>query len=186
MTNLQQARHRLESERLLLRPLDEADCTERYVAWLADPQVNQWLETRWHEQTLDSIRSFVASIYGDPNAELFAIVRREDDLHLGNIKLGPVNWNHRCADISYFLGERDAWGKGFATEAIRRLVHFAFEELDLHRLQAGCYEGNQGSARVLEKVGFTRESCWRKQLLGPDGHWQDHWWFGLLAEEFTS
>jgi RimJ/RimL family protein N-acetyltransferase len=184
MNDLQHARHRLESERLVLRPLEVADCNPRYVAWLANPEVNQWLETRWREQDLASVRAFVASVDESPDAELFAIVRREDDLHLGNIKLGPVNWNHRCGDISYFLGERDAWGRGYATEAIRRLVAFAFGDLDLHRLQAGCYEGNRGSARVLEKVGFTREGSWRKQLKGPDGRWQDHWWFGLLAEEY--
>lgn len=175
----------LKSERLHLRPLEPEACGEAYRGWLEDPEVNQYLETRWRQQSLADIRAFVAAINADPANLLLGIHRAEDGVHIGNIKLGPVNRRHACADISYLLGERSAWGQGFATEAIRRVVAFAFAEVGLHRVQAGLYEDNRASAWALEKVGFIREGTWRRQLKGPDGRWQDHWWFGLLAEEFT-
>ena len=77
-----------------------------------------------------------------------------DQKHIGNIKIGPINWNHMAADVGYFIGSRDAWGKGLATEAVRRVTEFAFEELKLNKCNAGVYSGNPGSIRVLEKAGY--------------------------------
>ncbi len=93
-----------------LRLLELADCSARYVAWLADPRVNEFLETRYAEQTLEAIRSFVASTLESPHSYLFAILDPGGD-HVGNIKIGPVVPRHLYADVSYFVGERNAWGK---------------------------------------------------------------------------
>ncbi|TVR39923.1 MAG: N-acetyltransferase [Planctomycetota bacterium] len=178
---------RLYSPRLELRPLRMDDCGPRYLAWLENPAIHAWLETRWQPQSLDSIRSFVAAINDDPCSLLFGMLRAADQRHIGNIKLGPINPIHSCADISYFIGERDAWGQGFATEAIRAVVDFAFQHLALHRVQAGCYADNVGSMRALEKVGFQREGVWRQQLrvdAADTSSWQDHLWFGILADEW--
>src|SRR5439155_23209881 len=145
----------------------------RYCTWLADPQVNRYLETRWEAQTLDRITDFVQDMLASTDNYLFAIIERATDAHVGNIKLGPVNWHHGCADVSYFIGERASWGKGLATDAIRVVTEFGFSQLGLHRLQAGLYGSNVGSARALEKAGYGREATFRRQLRGPSG-WEDH------------
>ena len=62
----------------------------------------------------------------------------------------------RTAEIGYWIGE-PFWGKGIATEAVRQIVKYGFEELDLARIYAGIFEWNPGSMRVLEKCGFTLE-----------------------------
>lgn len=177
---------RFVGSRITLRLVTLADCTDRYVAWLEDPEVNRYLETRWSTQDLASVRSFVAGMLERDDSYLFAIVDNSAGSHVGNIKLGPIQPRHAFADVSYFIGERSAWGKGFASEAIRMVAGIAFERLDLHRVQAGLYEGNVGSARALEKAGFTMENRQRKQLrgAGPDA-WEDHVWYGLLREEWT-
>lgn len=176
---------RLVCERLVLRPLVDSDCGERYCSWLRDPDVNAWLETRWVSQDIISIKNFVHSSNANPEVVLLGIFRRHDDFHIGNVKLGPINKNHSCADISYFIGERSVWGQGYATETIRLVLKFAFEQLGLHRVQAGCYAANVASARALLKSGFKAEGVWRKQLKDADGIWQDHLWFGALAEEWS-
>lgn len=63
--------------------------------------------------------------------------------------------------MSYFIGEKNAWGKGFATEAIQLVTHFAFEQLHLHRLQAGLYASNIGSGKALEKAGYHLEAVFK-------------------------
>jgi [ribosomal protein S5]-alanine N-acetyltransferase len=166
-----------------LRLVTLADCNERYVAWLNDPQVNRYLETRWDEQTLTSVRGFVAAQIAANDSWLFAITVA--GAHLGNLKIGPVQPRHRYADISYFLGERSAWGQGHATNAIRIAVQIAFAILDLHRVQAGLYAGNVGSGKALEKSGFSLEGRFAAQLRGPDG-WEDHLWYGLVREHWQS
>jgi [ribosomal protein S5]-alanine N-acetyltransferase len=173
----------LTGQRVGLRPISLDDCTERYVAWLRDPEVNQYLETRWVEQTLDTVRAFVTSVSADPASHLMAITDAKSGHHIGNIKIGPIRKHHNYADLSYFIGDRDFWGRGYATEAIQLAIRLGFERLGLHRLQAGIYSGNLGGARALEKAGFIRDAVLHSQLLGPAG-WEDHVWYRLLRDEW--
>ncbi len=175
---------RLEGERVALRLVTLDDCNERYVAWLADPEVNRYLETRYAEQTLEMIRSFVSSMLASDHSYLFAIVESTTREHVGNVKIGPVVPRHLFADVSYFIGERSAWGKGYGTEAVRLVTRFGFERLGLHRCQAGFYESNIGSQRVLEKAGYTLEARLLKQLRIED-RWEDHVWYGALRDTWT-
>lgn len=167
-----------------LRLVTLGDCTQEYVDWLADKEVNAYLETRWSEQNLESIRHFVQLMSASPVNYLFAIFQKSTQCHIGNIKVGPIDTNHGYADVSYFIGEKSCWGKGYATEAIRLAADFAFTRLSLHRLQAGLYAGNRGSARALEKAGFLAEGVFRQQLLNSQGKHEDHHWFGLLRSEW--
>src|SRR5205814_2669717 len=84
-------------------------------------------------------------------------VRKDNDQHIGNIKLGPIHWIHRYAEIGLLIGEKSCWGQGYASEAIRLVTTYAFERLNLHKVTAGCYATNVGSVRAFEKAGFVRE-----------------------------
>jgi ribosomal-protein-alanine N-acetyltransferase len=170
-------------ERVLLRRVLEADCGPRYAAWLADPEVNRYLETRWSPQDAAAILAFVRAMRAAKDSLLLAIVARDDGAHIGNLKLGPIQARHAHADVSYFIGERDRWGRGYASEAIALACHVAFVDLGLHRVQAGLYAGNVGSARALEKAGFAAEGCFKAQLRGPRG-WEDHRWYGLVRDDW--
>lgn len=175
----------ITGRRVSLRPITLDDCTDRYVQWLRDPEVNQYLETRWVEQTLESVREFVSAVERDPASHLMAITDAGTGHHIGNIKLGPIRRHHNYADLSYFIGDRDFWGRGYATEAIQLAIRLGFERLGLHRLQAGIYATNVGGARVLEKAGFVRDAVLHQQLMGPSG-WDDHVWYRLLVDEWQS
>jgi len=175
---------RLSGEAVWLRPVELEDCTATYVGWLADPQVNRYLETRWSTHDLDTVRQFVSAMRNDADNVLFAICEAEGGTHVGNIKLGPVNWIHRYADISYFIGDRSFWSRGLATDAIRTVTGFGFEVLKLHRLQAGVYRSNGASARALERVGYALEGTLR-QKLRADSAWEDHLIYGITADQWT-
>jgi len=175
----------IAGRRVMLRPISLEDCTDRYVQWLRDPEVNQYLETRWMEQTIESVRAFVLAVAQDPSSHLLAIVEVETGRHIGNIKIGPIRPHHNYADLSYFIGDRDYWGRGYATEAIQLATRLGFERLGLHRIQAGAYAGNIAGARTLEKAGFVRDAVMHRQLMGPSG-WDDHVWYRLLEEEWRA
>lgn len=169
--------------KVALRLVTLEDCTPEYVDWLADPEVNRYLETRFRPQSLESVREFVTNSLDDPSSFLLAICDRADGRHVGNIKIGPIHPHHRFADLSYFVGERSRWGQGLASDAIRVASRIGFERLGLHRLQAGAYEGNTGSCRALLSAGYREEGRFRSQLLSHRG-WEDHLWFGLLREDW--
>jgi len=171
----------LESNSIKLRPLSEEDYSDEYLQWLNDMEINRYLETRWEEQNKEKIKSFLRSVKKDQNSILYGIFF--ENVHVGNIKIGPINWNHKHADVSYFIGSREVWGKGLATQAVQRVTRFAFEDLGLNKCNAGVYSGNPGSSRVLEKVGYTLEGCLKHELMGPEG-WEDHLLYGYLRKDF--
>lgn len=176
---------RFRGRLVTLRLVTLADCTPLYVAWLNDPAVNRHLETRWRPQSLESVTAFVKDQLNAPLSYLFAILESAGERHVGNIKVGPIDLDHLCADISYFLGDRSIWGRGYSTEAIGLAVDLAFSRFELHRIQAGVYASNAASCRVLEKAGFRREGIWRQQLRVPEG-WEDHLFYGMLREEWAA
>ena len=172
----------LKADSIELRPLMESDYNDEYLSWLDNEEINRYLETRWEKQNEEKIRSFIKSMENSEDSILFGIFF--DQRHIGNIKIGPVNWHHLHADVSYFIGSKEAWGKGLATEAVGRVTQYAFEDLRLNKCNAGVYSGNPGSSRVLEKVGYTLEGCLKKELMGPKG-WEDHLLYGYLREEYS-
>jgi ribosomal-protein-alanine N-acetyltransferase len=171
----------LSTSSILLKPLTEDDYSEAYLNWLDDESINRYLETRWEKQTEEKIKFFIKTVEMDYDSVLYGIIVANE--HIGNIKLGPINWHHKHADISYFIGSKNYWGKGLATEAVAMVARFAFEELELNRCKAGIYSGNIGSAKVLEKVGFKLEGCLKNELYGPDG-WEDHLLYGYLNSDY--
>lgn len=148
------------TSRIYIAPLTEVHCTEAYVAWLNDPAVSRFLETRHQVQTLESVRSFVAAVNARDNEHLFGIFRR-DQLHIGNIKVGPIHPFHRVGDVSLFIGQRDCWGRGYATEAIVALSDLAFRQLGAEKLSASMYAENRASTRAFEKAGYVHEGVRR-------------------------
>ncbi len=150
---------------MLLRPLTLDDVSEQYVAWLNDPRVNRYLETRYEGQTLDTVRAFVKAQSAAENSVLFGIFLRENERHIGNIKLGPVMDHQPVADVSLFIGDVDCWGRGYATEALGQVVEYAFRERGLIKLSAGAYAANEASVAAFKKVGFQVECVQRRHYL---------------------
>lgn len=149
--------HPISDGTITLRCLQRDDVGDRYLAWLHDPEVNRYLEVRHAlPGSVDELWSYVDSINRSEHSVLLGIFGPHGG-HLGNIKLGPVDLQHLQADIGILLGDRNEWGKGYATMAFRLIGQLAFQHLGLHRVTAGIYSVNLGSIRALEKAGFTRE-----------------------------
>ena len=174
---------RLVGSNVYLRVLEMSDCGERYLTWLRDPEVNRFLETRFVEQTEATIKDFVTEMRKGPDNYLFGIVHLETERHIGNIKVGAVNHIHKHCEVGYFIGAKEMWGKGVATEAIRLATQFAFERLGLHRCAAVVDVDNPASARALERVGYKREGTMREKLF-MDERWNDQFMYGILRHEF--
>jgi [ribosomal protein S5]-alanine N-acetyltransferase len=165
-----------------LRPVTLDDVTPIYVAWLNDPVVNRYLETRFATQTLETVATYVRSTIANPLEHFFAICLGVERRHVGNIKVGPIKHPHRLADVSLFIGDRDAWGRGVAKVAIGLISRFAIRDLQLSKLSAGVYAPNVGSAKAFLSNGYLQEAVRRKHLLLDDQP-IDLLEFGLCADE---
>lgn len=176
---------RITSQRLEFRELRPEDVTPAYVAWLNDPEINRFLETRFVPQDMGSIRAFVAAQAANSDAFLLRIALHDCGTHIGNIKLGPINRHHASAQISLLIGSRAHHGQGYATEAIRAVTEWGFDAHGLARIEAGCYADNLGSLRAFLKAGYTVEGFRRAAVITTDDTRSGVFWFARLAEDPT-
>lgn len=154
---------RIETGRLLLRSMEETDAEPHYVRWMNDPETLRYTESRYTAHSAEEIRSYIAAMWSDPDSLFLGMEIADDHRHIGNIKIGPIDWHHRTGDIGLLIGEADCWGKGYAFEAISALAGYAFENLGLEKLTAGVYAPNIGCIRAFERAGFMREGIRRSQ-----------------------
>lgn len=168
------------TEPVALRDLTLDDVTERYVAWLNDPEVNAALESRFTAQTLETVREFVSAHAGREDVLMLAVIE-PGGRHVGNVKVGPLSSHHGTADLGLFIGEREVWGRGYATSAIRQATALAFERLGARKLTASCYTGNVGSAAAFRRAGWTEEGVRPGQFVAADGSVQGQLMFGTFS-----
>jgi len=114
---------------------------------------------------------------------VFALENRNNNHWMGLIGLQLRELKFRSAEVWFKILPAN-WGDGFATESLHRILTFAFMELNLHRVEAGCAIENIASARVLEKAGMEREGIKRK-ILPIRGEWADAYSYAILEEEFN-
>lgn len=168
-------------EKVVLATLDESASQECYLSWLRDNEVTRYLEVRYAPlSSSEAIRDYVVNINRSENNLLLGIFSRSENLHVGNIKLGPIDWRHLRGEIGLLIGDKTVWGHGFASEAIRLMARYAFETLHLAKLTAGCYAGHIGSAKAFLKAGFSLEATLPSHLIF-EGQRVDKQVFGLLA-----
>ena len=180
--NKNQDAHFIDGERIYLREVRESDVNEHYYRWMNDNETTQYLESRFFPNSLSAILGFVRSFDGNVNNVFLAVIDKKNGQHIGNIKLGPIQWIHRTAEVGILLGEKEYWGKGFATEALKLLSNYAFNKLNLRKLTAGCYNLNKGSEALFLKAGFAVEGV-RPQQFFFNGQYVDYVLLGLINEK---
>jgi RimJ/RimL family protein N-acetyltransferase len=155
----------LETERLLLRPLTPDDAAT--VARLAGSrEIAHTTISIPHPYSEDQARGWIGAHTGQSATGkeiVFGVVTREDVQLIGAVGLREIDTEHSQAELGFWIAVQ-AWGKGYATEATRRVIRYAFEELKLNRVYAHHMVRNPASVKVLEKLGMKREGLLRQRV----------------------
>jgi RimJ/RimL family protein N-acetyltransferase len=173
----------MRGSKVYLRPLERTDLNETYLGWLNDAEVTRYLETGTFPSTMHDLEKFYEGVTGSKTEVIFAIADRKSHRHVGNVKLGPINWVHRGAMFGIMIGDKGLWGKGVGEEATRLMVDYAFRRLNLNRVTLGVFAEHKSAVRCYEKVGFRVEGTVRQDLF-RDGEYKDRLWMGLLRSEY--
>jgi ribosomal-protein-alanine N-acetyltransferase len=173
----------LETERLILRKLSLEDVKDIFE-YASIPEVSEFLPWDRHK-TIDDTIAFL-KIVEEQFAELKFIVlgielKTENKL-IGTIALRNWDKSDRCIDIGYVISNK-YWNRGLATEAVKEIIKFGFEELSGNRIEAHCDEDNKASYRVMEKSGMKFEGTLRQKVLLKN-KFTSMKFYSILREEF--
>ena len=174
----------LATPRLILREFRQSDF-DAVREYDCDPEVLRYERdyTPTESQTQAMLDRVLQDIVQTPRTHYrFAITLRPEDVNRGRISLTLNNASIREYEIGWTLHRR-YWGQGYATEAAREVMDFAFIMLKAHRVVAFCHAENRPSARVMEKLGMQREGCIRETVWLNDA-WHDELVYSILEQEF--
>lgn len=171
----------LKTERLVLRPTRMADAEALLPAFRDGETMRYWAHNPIN--SLNEMRAIIARNLPPQNRAQgsFAITRD------GERAIGCINFyseRDAMSGLGYIL-DKAWWGRGFVAEAVRAAVDHGFEGLELHRIWLEIDPRNQGSIRVAEKCGFTREGIARKSFL-LNGEYVDSVFYAMLREDWLS
>jgi RimJ/RimL family protein N-acetyltransferase len=163
--------------RLRIRPFERADWPDLY-AYLSVPEVRvfvpEWPETE--EQT----REFVAKNVDEPRE--YALVLRNGGTFVGHVSFGPW-FGPKTHELGWAVAPPHQ-RRGYATEAARAVLAYAFETAGLHRVIVTMNPENKASVGVAEKLGMRKEAHFRRGHRQPDGRWTDELFYALLEDEW--
>ncbi len=172
----------LKSNRLLFKELDAGCVSTKYVDWMNDVEINKNLESRFVKNNIETIKKFVSQVQQDRKSFLFGIYESDSMNHIGNIKLGPINKYHNRSSIGLVIGDKDSWGRGYATESIQSITNFGFKQMKLVKIFASCYENNIASKIAFEKAGYKVEGFFSNYVNSSTGR-EGVWWMGISVDE---
>jgi len=171
----------LIGERVYLKPLEREDLV--YIRrWANDPEIRGLTgeATPMSEAGADE---FLERVRRESDRIWFVVALRENDQPIGEAGLLRMFHPWRNTDLTLIIGDKDAWGQGYGTEAINLLLDYAFGYLGFHRVSVGVVGFNERAIRFYEKAGFRKEGIER------EGYYYNHKYhdfvmMSILEDEF--
>lgn len=173
----------LHTARLRLRPFNDSDADALFALHSNAYVLRFWDAPPWGERSrADQFVTTCREIAEAGTGTRLAVDRVSDGAFIGWCSLTRWNSIYASASMGYCFDDA-AWGRGYATEAARALLQWAFDTLQINRVQAEADTRNAASARVLEKLGFVREGTLREHCV-VNGEVSDSWVYGLLRRDW--
>ena len=120
---------KIYSKNLIIQNLNRQDLNQRYLSWLKDKKVNQYLDQDKDYKILKLKDCIILHKYLQKSHNNFflKIIKKSNNLHLGNIRVGEVFWDEKISEIAILIGEKKYWGKGYGSEAVMAVTDFFFK-----------------------------------------------------------
>lgn len=155
--------------------------------WVNDPEITDTLSDIFtYPQTLHDTESFLRlTVEGKTGSKGFVIAEKESLAYIGQIDLHKVDWKNRSAVLGIVIGRKECLSLGYGKEAIDLLMDFAFNGLNLHRIELEVLEYNERAKRCYAKCGFREEGVSRDKVYKRGRYW-DIVRMSLLESEYRT
>ncbi len=150
---------KIYSKNLIIQNLNRQDLNQRYLSWLKDKKVNQYLDQDKDYKILKLKDCIILHKYLQKSHNNFflKIIKKSNNLHLGNIRVGEVFWDEKISEIAILIGEKKYWGKGYGSEAVMAVTDFFFKKYPLDFFLAGFMAKNTSSDKLFSKCEFKKK-----------------------------
>lgn len=169
-------------ERVRLRKMGIEDISI-YHRWRNDIEVMQFTSPSLDVFSYAETESFVKIITESNNSKGYIIEEIESNKPIGVTSLINIDYGNRNAECIIDIGEKDYWSKGFGREAFQLLLDFAFNELNLHKVNLRVFSFNERAIKLYQKLGFIEEGKLTEQLY-RNGSWHDIVHMGLFKRNY--
>ena len=162
----------------------EPEDLERILVWMNDREVTQYLAARYPISRPQE-QGWLERVAKMPPSDglILAIETLAEARHIGTISLNSIGWEDRHATLGINIGEKDCWGQGYGTDAIITLLRYAFDWMNLHRVDLQVWSENPRAIASYRKCGFIEEGRLRQGYYQRGVH-HDLVVMGVLREEF--
>jgi RimJ/RimL family protein N-acetyltransferase len=173
----------IEGELVNLRAPEMSDL-ERNARWVNDREVTRFLAFRY-QMSLAAEEAWLRELASKPTSyeRVFFAIETKDGMHIGNTNLFDVKPEDRKAKLGIMIGEKSYWSRGCGSDALTTLLRFAFDEMNLNRVELDVFAFNERAIAAYRKCGFIEEGR-RRQALYQEGVYHDVLVMGVLREEF--
>lgn len=171
---------KVSGDRLYLSPMCVSDAAI-YTRWMNDKEVTENIGRAGKVTTFKEEKNWIIK---NNNGYNFAIILRDGDRLIGNVCLNDVDLINKTASLVIFIGEKDDRNKGYGKEAIKLILNFGFNSLNLNNIMLTVYSFNERAIKTYEKVGFKRFGV-RRACYYRDGLVYDEVYMDILKDEFN-
>jgi RimJ/RimL family protein N-acetyltransferase len=175
----------IKTDRLVLRPINTDDA-DALFAYRSDSIANQY--QGWIPNTIrdahDFIRNRISPVFDVTGTWFqFVIIKREQDELIGDIGIHFLDTEKKQVEIGFTLDKRHQ-GKGYASEALKAVIHYLFKKSHKHRITASIDPDNSKSIRLVERLGFRKEAHFKSSVMNH-GKWADDLVYAILEDEWN-
>ena len=178
----------MEGKLVRLRGIERTDL-DSIMKWINDEEVTQFLGGGMLSYPVSSIaESNYIEKFGrseSPTEKTFAIETLAGSRLIGALGLHAIDWINRHSGLGIMIGDKQHWGRGYGTDAMRVLMRLAFDKLNLHRLWLHVYDFNARAIASYERCGFKREGVLREHR-NFRGKFHDTIVMGILESEYRA
>jgi len=173
----------LTGHKVYLRSLEDTDAYTDYPSWLNDTDITAFSEQHYYPYTVNNAVNFIKSLDDDRSKLMLAIVENDSDKHIGNIALSSISTQHKSAEFSIMIGNKDFHSKGCALDAASLIIDHGFKTMNLHRIFCGTMENNIPMHKLAIKLNMIKEGVVRDEVF-KDGKYHNCIRYSILKSEW--
>ncbi len=145
----------IQGKTILLNPFSKKFVSQDYLNWMNNSETTKFIQKAKKNTSINDLYTFANQMINSKVDYFFAIILKQNFQHIGNVRLGPIDFNSMISNFGIMIGNKDFRGCGVGTEVLELIKDFSFKHLKLKQLIFPAVEEYAAAMRLYEKAGFT-------------------------------